>query len=225
LADYHVAQDPDGTLFKVEGVIPITDPESGNNDGQVLAPQYRAGMITTQWFLATNTMFSALPRTTAAQAYRSYLGADIARQQGLRPVDGEPVDVDDKGVDGLVCAQCHSTLDPLSYAFAPYEGLLGPAGSYDELRPVRLIPDWSDNTPVLLGQEVSDVPGWAFLAANSDEFARNLADIFFRQGVGRGPLPHEQDEFDVLWIALPADGYSVNRMLHRLIDTDAMGVP
>lgn len=36
-------------------------------------------MLTTRWFLAKNTMVTPIPRTTAAQAYRAYLGYDIAK--------------------------------------------------------------------------------------------------------------------------------------------------
>ena len=60
--------------------------DDGIGGGQPLDVEHRAGMITTQWFLVINTMLSDLPRTTAAQAYRSYLGEDIARQEGIWPV-------------------------------------------------------------------------------------------------------------------------------------------
>ena len=84
-------------------------------------------MITTAWFFVINTMFTAVPRTTAAQAYRSYLGYDIARSEGLiEPPAGTPlIDYDQKGVTEEECAVCHRTLDPLSYAFTRYKGLIG----------------------------------------------------------------------------------------------------
>ena len=98
-------------------------------------------MITTQWFLSINTMFSPLPRTTAAQAYRAYLGADIAQQQGIFPIAGEPLDVDDKGVRDAQCATCHATLDPLSYAFAEYQGISGAStGAFVVAREVTVLP-------------------------------------------------------------------------------------
>jgi len=75
-------------------------------------------MLTTRWFLAKNTMLTPVPRTTAAQAYRAYLGYDIAKLEGLQPVAGEPVDYDRKRVTAEQCAVCHSTLDPLSYPFS-----------------------------------------------------------------------------------------------------------
>ena len=68
-------------------------------------------------------MFTPLPRAAAAQAYRAYLGYDIARSEGLFSVDGEPLDYDDKDVDGQACVFCHATLDPLSYAYRNYNGL------------------------------------------------------------------------------------------------------
>ena len=130
LATYHI--DPDGNV--VNGV--ISPPEGFDIGGQPLEAERRAGMITTQWFLMIHTMFSELPRTTAAQAYRAYLGHDIAKNEGLLPVDGEPIDIDDRGVDGEACVLCHATLDPLSYAFAYYEGIQGAAtGTYRVNRP------------------------------------------------------------------------------------------
>jgi hypothetical protein len=91
---------------------------------QTIEPERRAGMITTRWFRAVNTMFSAVPRTSAAQAYRAYLGLDIALLEGLQPgVEAEPADYDEKGVRAEGCAGCHRTLDPLSYPFSRYAGL------------------------------------------------------------------------------------------------------
>ena len=97
-----------------------------NEDVAQLVPQARrAGMLTTRWFWVKNTMFTPVPRTTAAQAYRAYLGYDIAKLEGLQPVAGEPVDYDRKGVTAETCAVCHSTLDPLSYPFSRYDGIGG----------------------------------------------------------------------------------------------------
>lgn len=221
LATYHVDRAPDGTLEPVDGTFPSP---RGGAGGQPLSPDRRAGMITTQWFLSINTMFSPLPRTSAAQAYRAYLGADIARQQGIFPIAGEPVDVDAKGVRDAECAVCHSTLDPLSYAFAEYEGIRGAnTGNYDANRPRRLIDDWSDNRTYLFGEEVSDVRAWAERAAESDDFLRNLASMFFRQAVERDPRVDEQDAFDAAWRGMREDGYSANGLIHRLVDNGAFG--
>lgn len=42
-------------------------------------------MNTTQWLLVMNTMYSFLPRSTAAQAYRAYLGLDISERESELP--------------------------------------------------------------------------------------------------------------------------------------------
>lgn len=228
-AQYHVEEDAAGELVRVEGIIEQPD-ATALAGGQPLVPERRAGLLTTQWFLAINTMFSGLPRTTAAQAYRSYLGADLAQSDGIRPVPGEPVDIDDKGVDGAVCAHCHSTLDPLAYAFVKYQGIddyAGGFGAYDPTRPERYLPGWSDTAQQawLLGQPVADLVEWANVAAASDEFKRNMADVFFQQALNREPAPDEEAEFRALWQSLPADGYSAWRLIHRLVDTSAFGVP
>lgn len=230
LAQYHVITNDDGELEKVEGVLEKAD-ETALGGGQPLPAEMRAGMITTQWFLAINTMFSEIPRTTAAQAYRAYLGADISSYEGIMPVAGEPSDIDNKGVAEPRCASCHSTLDPLAYAFTKYEGIEQTGGvsvgEYDEMRPTKRLPGWSDEAqqPVVLGQEVSSVREWAEIAAESDAFKRNLAQLFFEHALSRGPSPDEVEEFTALWRALPEDDYSANRLIHRLADTAAFGVP
>jgi hypothetical protein len=219
LADYHVTEAPDGTLSRVEGAIPRTDPT-----GQPLEPTRRAGMITTSWFFSINTMFSAMPRTTAAQAYRAWLGMDIARLEGIDPIAGEPRDVDQRGVTSPQCAACHSTLDPLSYAFASFEGIRGPrTGAYDAGRPARVIPGWTAPQTYLLGEPVSDVRDWAEHAVSTEAFARNLALMLFRDALGREPTPSELSELRVVWRSLSRDGWSANRLVHRLVDTHAFG--
>jgi hypothetical protein len=92
---------------------------------QFVEPERRAGMITHRWFLMSNTMFTAVPRTTAAQAYRAYLGFDIAKLEGLHPAATPLVDYDSKGVTAPNCAVCHTTLDPLTYPFTRYNGIGG----------------------------------------------------------------------------------------------------
>lgn len=240
LAQYYVVDDGKGGVTVQDATIPKPD-DKAFAGGQVLEKEQRAGMITMQWFLVRNTMFSELPRTSAAAAYRAYLGMDIAKTQGLFPVANEPADVDKKGVGQPRCASCHSTLDPLAYAFAKYNGIAGPAdpfsallgladfpfGGYDDGRPARLIPGWSDSAqqPVIFGKKVSTLREWAEVAASSDEFARNLAQLFYEHALSRGPNPGEMTEFTALWRGLPADKYSANRLIHRLIDTQAFGAP
>jgi hypothetical protein len=229
-ADYHVLEGKDGSLTQTREVLPRPDPKALAG-GQPLAPELRAGMITTQWFLTINTMFSALPRTTAAQAYRSYLGADISSSEGLMPVAGEPSDVDKKGVAQPRCANCHSTLDPLAYAFMKYEGIQVSAdlkfGAYRPERASERIPAWDDQKqqPFVLGQPVEDLVAWARVAAESDQFARNMAQVFFLHALGRTPEATDEAEFKPLWQSLREDGYSANRLLHRLVDTQLFGAP
>lgn len=206
-------------------------------EAQLVTIPRRAGMITTRWFLITNTMFTAIPRTTAAQAYRAYLGLDIARLEGLVPSTGEPVDYDARGVDNPQCAVCHSTLDPLSYPFTRYEGLgayqLGAfPGSYNPDRMVRfaseLAPELhqAPEAGAILGQSVEDLIEWARVAADSDAFARATVLEYWTLLVGEPPRPSEQDAFDALWQAFRGEhGYRVERMLHQLVDMEAYSVP
>ncbi|HEX6243336.1 MAG TPA: hypothetical protein VFZ61_20625, partial [Polyangiales bacterium] len=63
------------------------------------------------------------------------------------------------------------------------------------------------------------------VAADSDEFKRTIADMFFRQALNRAALPDELTEFNTLWQSAASDGYSAERMLHRLVDTHAFGSP
>ena len=232
-ARYHVVEDADGRLERVEGVI---EPDLAIgpgifSGGQPVAPEHRAGMLTTKWFLATNTMFSALPRTTAAQAYRAYLGMDISKHEGIMPVAGEPLDIDQKGVAAPACAQCHSTLDPLAYAFADYNGLgVGaPAnnGAWNPERPSSMIPGWDEATieAVIFGEPVTGAVGWATVAAESAQFRRAMAEMLFTHALGRAPGPAEFEELIELADSMVGDGYSANRLIHRIVDTTAFGAP
>lgn len=230
-AQYHVGLDEGGDFVRLEGI--IEDPPMRFAGGQPIEPEHRAGLLTTQWNLFLNTMFSAVPRVTAGHAYRAFLGLDLSLQQGIDPVHGEPLDLDAKGVDAPACAQCHSTLDPIAYAFAAYEGFdmtNAPSlviGTYRPDRPAARIPGWEEAPPdfIVLGQKVSSLVEMARVMADSPEFSRNLAHMFFVHATGHEPLPEELDELDAIWTALPEDGYSANRLLHRLIDTDAFGTP
>ena len=225
LADYHV--DENGNV--VEGIVPIPNGALLETGGQPLPPERRAGMITTQWFLMAHTMFSALPRTTAAQAYRAYMGMDIAKGEGIAPVDGEPRDVDSKGVTEATCAVCHSTLDPLSYAFSPYNGIgrlragsvsrLDLTGSFDDAR-VPWGPEGS-----LLGTGVTSLRAWAEHAVTTDEFKHTLGVMLWRAAFARTPDPTERAEFEAIWRGLDGDDFSARRALHRVIDTNAFQVP
>lgn len=252
-ARYHVLRQADGSLLRVDRTPAEDLLERDADDGDIaqLVPQERrAGMLTTRWFLAKNTMVTPIPRTTAAQAYRAYLGFDIAKMEGLEPVAGEPVDYDLKGVRAEQCAVCHSTLDPLSYPFSRYDGL----GGGDEEEPtmeinedgtvnvafgnyvagrmnrfVRLEGPQIADTPEagrLFGKPVANLVEWAEVAANSEPFARKLVLDYWRLLVGEDPRPDEEPEFGRLVRRLSSEHeYRVERMLRDLIATEAYGAP
>ncbi len=251
-AEYHVLRSSDGTLLPVVRT-PLEDIEARDFErAQLVMPGRRAGMLTTRWFLVKNTMFTPIPRTTAAQAYRAYLGYDIAKMEGLLPVADEPVDYDRKGVRAPECAVCHSTLDPLSYGFSRYDGLgggdeepfdfeaaVGPDGSveiaFGTYTPERLerferqegsqIVD-TPETGVLLGQPVADLVEWGEVAANSDAFARKVVLDYWRLLVGEEPRANTRAEFAQLQRGLAAEhGFRVEGMLRDLIFTEAYGAP
>lgn len=209
----------------------------GFGPAQLVAMQRRAGLLTHRWFLMSNTMFTGVPRTTAAQAYRAFLGMDISRLEGLDPVEGEPVDYDEKGVQEEECARCHSTLDPLTYPFSRYEGIGGGDGrrlpfSYNGARHNAFVsvdgPGMADlpEAGVLFGQPVANLLEWAQVAANSDAFARATVLDYWKLLFGEAPRPEEQAEFDQLWQDFKTTHeYRVERMLHALVKTEAYGVP
>jgi hypothetical protein len=203
---------------------------------QRVPAERRAGMITHRWFLVANTMFTAVPRTTAAQAYRAYLGLDLAKQEGLFPVANEPVDFDAKGVQAAECAACHSTLDPLAYPFSRYEGLGGGVqGFASAYRPDRMQRFADTDGPAvvdtpesgrLFGEPVADLNAWARAAADSDEFARAVVLDYWKLLFGEAPRPDEAAEFAEVWGRFKTvHAYGVERMLHDLVATEAYGVP
>lgn len=226
-ADYHV----DENYQKIEGRVSREEGIAFGGEriviagGQPLTPERRAGMLTTQWFISNNTMFAELPRNTASQAYRAYLGLDLAKGEGIMPVPGEPRDVDNKNIAQAECAVCHSTLDPLAYSFASYRGIttnaielvFNPIGRYNE-----------DQTPwgadgVIFGQPVGDLLEWAQVAVESDDFKKNLVHTIFEHTMNREPMAHEKAEYDALWQGLAGENYSVDAMIHRLVDTKIFG--
>ena len=255
-AQYHVIRQPDG------GLVPVERPPAEeylasdfdeSDDAQLVPLERRAGMLTTRWFLAKMTMVTPMPRTTAAQAYRAYLGYDISKMEGLVPVLGEPVDYDRKGVAAAQCAVCHSTLDPLTYPFSRYDGLGG--GDEEEIEDPAMainadgtvnvafanyIPERMERfvrqegpqiaeTPeagLLFGQPVANLVEWAEVAANSEPFARKVVLDYWRLLVGEDPQPGDQAQFAALSQRLSsAHEYRVERMLSDLILTEAYGAP
>ena len=202
-------------------------------DTESIETARRAGLLTSRWTLFYNTMFTALPRTTAAQAYRAFLGTDIARMEGLYPIANEPVDYDAKGVTAAGCAACHSTLDPLTYPFTNYNGIgPGPAVQYVDDRLATFYSDIAPNignTPeagYIFGQPVADLSEWAEVAANSPQFADATVKDYWKLLMGRDPLPEEMAEFNALSSSFrTTDAYSVEAMLHKLVKTEAYGAP
>lgn len=223
-ADFYVgvASDPSGRTLYTR----LTEEEVGA-DAFRLPPERRAGVLTTLWLLQNQIMFSPLPRTMAAHAYREYLGLDLSLGQGLFPVEGEPVDYDRARVDAPNCAVCHSTLDPLAYPFSRYHGFTWISGSYDTERMTRFEdgpPELLDTPEAgwLLGQPVSDLVEWARVAADSDAYARKVVwdywvMIFDREPVGAEALEAERLARELKTV----HGYRVSALLHALIDTEA----
>jgi hypothetical protein len=207
--------------------------QRGVLEAQLVVPDRRAGMLTTRWNFVLNTMFTAVPRTTAAQAYRAYLGYDIARMEGLEDVANEPADYDQKGVTAPACKVCHATLDPLTYPFTRYSGFNGGTPfSYVPNRMNNMADGLSDplrQTPeagVIFGQRVADLRAWAAVAASSDAFAKATVLDYWQKIIGELPRPTEQAEADALWRSFEDEHqYGVERMLHDLIMTEAYGVP
>ncbi len=232
-ADFFVQRSSDPTSYTVVQNLPPNPNCNACSENMLL--ERRNGNITTRWFLSYFVMFTAMPRTAAAQAYRAYLGYDIAKNEGLFPIDGEPVDYDSKGVDQAACAQCHSTLDPLTYAYRNYNGLTGKGGmsraQYEPNRleimePQNLLLHQTPESGYVLGQAYADLNEWTQIAADSDAFAIAAVRDYWRHLMGRDPQPAELEEFEALWRGLMEDhAYSIERMLHDFIMTEAYGAP
>ena len=203
--------------------------------GQNAVLDRRAGMITSRWFFVLNTMFTPVPRAAAAQAYRSNLGFEIARSEGLIEPDEaqELVDYDDKGILDEACAVCHRTLDPLTYPFSRYHGITGrDTGVYDDRRMrrydeaagsrIREVPEAGH----IFGEPVANLVEWARVAADSEHFARATVKDYWRVLVGHDPTTDEMEAFEALVADFPSvHNYRVERMLHALIRMEAYGAP
>jgi hypothetical protein len=239
-ADFFVVRSSNPTSYAVVDDLP--DDPLCTTCVEPMQKERRNGNITTNWFLSYFVMFTAMPRTAAAQAYRAYLGYDIAKDQGLFPItlDGgypldEPSDYDSKGVQQEACAACHSTLDPLTYAYRNYNGLTGQGGMgraqyapgrLEILEPNNLLLHQTPESGYVLGQYYQDLNSWTLIASNSDAFAIASVGDYWHQMMGRDPIPDEGDEFQQLWKDLKGKhNYSVELMLHDLITTEAYGAP
>jgi len=228
-ADYYVVEDPplSGRLAKID------DPRSDFEEfAQPLAAEDRFGLITTRYSLAMNVMFAPVPRTLTAHVYRELLGLDIARSQGLFSIDetGEydwpaPADVDGKGVWQEECAGCHATLDPLSYPWARYNGIDLEGDTTGAYLPDRATDVMPSTEGAIFGETITTPEEWVAAAVESDAFSRRIVSILWGHLFRRPPLTCEQDEFEDLRARFHDDGRNVEAMLHRLILTDAYGVP
>ncbi|MCB9523754.1 MAG: hypothetical protein H6702_10325 [Myxococcales bacterium] len=241
LGNYFVArtEGPDGTVYEPwDRSFREELDVRGFGPAQLVVRSARVGMLTHRWFIMSNTMFTAIPRTTAAQAYRAYLGLDISKLEGLEPGLPLPEDYDNKGVRADACAVCHTTLDPLTYPFTRYEGIV--VGNFREQLPFAYSPNRMQHyvdtdgprvaeTPEagrILGQDVANLREWAQVAANSDAFAQATVRDYWKVFMGEAPRDAEQAEFVALWQAFRGEHeYRVERMLHALIETEAYGVP
>lgn len=222
-ARYYVRRETNPTRYTQVASLP----------SQSVVESRRAGNLTSAWSLVTFVMFTALPRNAAAQSYRAYLGLDIALQEGLHSVPGEPRDYDAKGVREPACAACHATLDPLSYPFRNYQGIAGATSA--TYVPNRLELFFSDVSPTitqtpeagyLFGQPVKDLQEWARVGADSDAFAVAAVTDYWKLLVGHPPTAEENAEFVALWQRFKGEHrYSVQRLLHDLIRTEAYGAP
>ena len=231
-ADYHL--DEEGNVVEE----PFTRQGVGGNLGQPLRQDKRAGMITTTWFLVIHTMFADMPRTSAAQFYRAYLGEDLSLSEGMRPVFGEPVDVDKAGVTERTCAVCHSTLDPATYAFSYYHGIAGRnSGTFDRGRGERVrggngggtqsafLDQLTDDDPLLKPAD-HGLSGIGELAANSEGFARTMVFALAEYAMGRKATPEDTLELLPLKERFRNDlNYNANALLEELVLTDAFGRP
>lgn len=254
-ANFTVARTPPPTQYVVAPVScpNLTDLECGIGNSciksgafakfcqpsQFVATANRSGNLTSSWTLAYNIMFTALPRNAASQAYRAYLGLDIAKQEGLYPIANEPKDYDGKGVTNALCQQCHATLDPLSYPFRNYNGLTDDPlvnGSQQlQYYPQRIEKIFSAEAPnitqipengFIMGQPVQNLKEWGTVAANSDAFLVATVNDYWKLLMGSAPLPEQQTEFQNLWKRLKTPhNYRVTKMLHELIRTEAYGAP
>lgn len=202
---------------------------------QDVAKEKRAGMMTTRWSLIFFNMFNVIPRATAAQMYRSYLGLDIAKMEGLYVVRNEPADYDNKSVRAAGCVGCHQTLDAMAYPFSRYNGLNFQAGPVAAYAPTRLKAFVNVEGPrivhvpeagFILGKRVKDLLEWGKVAANSEQFAKaTVMDYWKLLNGGTPSTPKDRTEYETLWKDFKNKyQYSVERMLYALIQTEAYGV-
>ena len=227
LAQYYVKY-----KSKPSRYIPVNNIGRAPAEPENITKERRAGILTTRWYLVANTMFTAVPRTTAAQTFRAFLNMDISKMEGISPIHAEPKDYDAKGVAEPECAMCHSTLDPLAYVFKNYHGLTKPEGTYVATRIEDSFAHESDRitqmpeSGFIFGQAVDNLRQWAEIAANSNAFASAMVTDYWKLLMGSAPNNDELLIFQKLWQDFKAvHNYSVEKMLHDLVDTEVYGAP
>lgn len=229
-ADYVVVEAPEGS-GRVEAVAyPAGALQAYANP---LEPAYRYGLLTTRYSLAMRVMFADVPRTFAAHYYRKLLGLDLARSEGLFPVDETPgaypwpapADVDEKGVWQQECASCHSTLDALSYPWARYNGIDLEGDTTGTFQPDRATGTMPTTAGAIFGVPVDGPDDWVRLAVASDAFSQQTVRRFWVRLFQRPPRSCELDAFDGLWMDFRDGGRNVEQMLHAMVQLDAWGAP
>ncbi len=82
------------------------------------------------------------------------------------------------------------------------------------------------STGFLLGRPVSTLPEWGRVAANSNEYARQIVHDYWKLLVGEEPTADTEDDFEALVDNLKTKhNYRVRDMLLEMIARDAYGAP
>jgi hypothetical protein len=105
-----------------------------------------------------------------------------------------------------------------------------PYGAYQPGRVSRFFPFMTNFQAVpeagsIFGQRVNNLREWATVAAASDAFYAATVSDYWHALIGSNP-DAGNTEYVALWQGLrTTDNYQVRSMLHRLIRTNAYGVP
>lgn len=238
-AKYLVVEEPSGSGV----LVAIDEPRNSTEEyAQPLEAEHRFGLITTRHSLAMNVMFAPVPRTLASHWYRELLGLDLSLSEGLYPIDElpgvydwpAPRDVDAKGVWQEDCASCHTTLDPLSYPWARYNGIdleNGTTGMYLEDRATDVLPETDG---AIFGLEITTPEQWVAEAVASDAYSARVVELFWTYLFRRAPFSCEEEELTALSSAFRDGTYTyttasgprvVEELLHELVLTQAYGTP
>ena len=131
-------------------------------------------------------------------------------------------------------SSCHTTIDPLSYPWARYNGidLVGDTtGIYLDDRATDILPDTQG---AIFGLPVTGPEDWVAAAIASEYFSQHVVRLFWQYLFRRQPYACEDGEFAALWLGFRAGSYEragdaeprvVQSMLAELILLDAYGTP